>query len=138
MSGTAPAAVVVRMRRMEILGTEAIVLLPLTDVLAEPGDRVLFIANVDVGGPVTSYDWRVVSSDIPVELVIEGDRASFIAPSSMPPNSVHTTIGVIARNTGSVSAEQTAITTTLPQIRWTRVPDGSWVGATRPKNPGPG
>lgn len=138
LNGTAPAAVSVRVRRLEVLGTEAIVLLPLGNSTVEPGSRVILKAFIDVGGPATSYDWRVISSDIPIELVINDSEASFLAPSSMPPNSVHTVIGVIARNAGSASVEVTSDTTTLPQIRWTRIPDGPWVGATRPALLGPG
>lgn len=112
-----------------LVGNATATLQPLADVTIEPQELVT-IATALTSGSATpdSYLWRVVSGT-PVPLVGAGATMQFQSPSVMPPLGATTVIGVRAVVGGFTSPEVTTTITTRPQLSWSRVPGGQWVGS---------
>lgn len=92
-----------------------------------PGEQKSITAAL-ASGPATSWSWRQIDGP-PLTLSPEGATCSIVGPSILPPSSSIAVLGVKAFNGISESLEETVSVTVLPQLSWTRVHGGNWVGS---------
>jgi hypothetical protein len=112
-----------------VVGDATANLQPLADVTVEPQEPVTIATALTAGSATPdSYLWRVVSGT-PVSLAGAGASLTFTSPSAMPPLGATTVLGVRAVVGGFTSPEVQCTVTTRPQLSWSRVPGGQWVGS---------
>lgn len=129
LTGTATPRPKLRAFGVVLHGDATATLMPLADQTVEPQEPVTITTTLAAGSNTPdSYQWRVVSGTT-VPLVGGGAAMTFESPSVMPPLGANTVIGVRAVIGGFLSPEVTCTISTLPQLTWSRVPGGQWVGA---------
>jgi hypothetical protein len=129
LAGTAVATPKLRVYGAVLAGNATAFIEPIADQTVEPQEPVTIVTSLTPGSSTPdSYQWRVVSGT-PVPLVGAGSSVTFESPSVMPPLGATTVIGVRAVVGGFVSPEVTSTINTNPQLSWSRVPGGQWVGA---------
>lgn len=130
--GTTPVNPRLRVAGLSATGTAYPVLAAVTAnaASAEPSQVVTLTATLAPGSPTPdTYVWSRLSGPAGT-LTASGATATFTAPSIDPPGtqdvvlSCRAKVGTVSGNTVSVAV------TVLPQTDWTRVPGGSWVGAS--------
>jgi hypothetical protein len=103
------------------------VLNTLEAVTIGPGEQKEITATL-ASGTATSWSWRHISGPN-VTMSGSGATRTLTGPSIMPPGSSVAVFGVKAINDPVESIEQTVSVTILPQLSWTRVHGGDWVGS---------
>lgn len=128
VTGSVSQTPVLRVFHADVTGTASVVLNPLPDQTVDPHILVPVTVTLAAGSAVPdTYVWRVVSGTN-VAFIGSGASVSFQSPDTMPPGT-STTIGVTGLLSGVPSAEVTATYTILPQLSWSRVPGGQWIGS---------
>lgn len=110
-----------------LAATPAPVVNALSPITIGPGEARNIVATL-ASGSADSWTWRQISGPT-VSLSSAGNTLSITGPSVLPPNSGTAVFGVKAIDDSVESAEVTATVSILPQLSWTRVPGGDWVGS---------
>jgi hypothetical protein len=99
----------------------------LSPVTIGPGEQKNIVASL-ASGSADSWTWRQVSGPT-TSMNAVGNTLTITGPSVFPPANGTSVFGVKAVDDGVESVEVTSTVTILPQLSWTRVPGGNWVGS---------
>lgn len=127
LTGTALVLPRIRAYRAAMTGVASVIVADLPSRQAGPGEIVALTGTLLGGAEAQGWTWRQISGPT-VPLSQSGPNVAFTAPSLWPPAG-DVVLGVRAVVGSTQSAEKTVTITILPQLEWSRVHGGQWVGA---------